>query len=338
MASDDSLILIISHAKDPHARRVLQLLEQAGRGATLLDLSALPEATALTIAYDPAGVRRAILTASGSESVDLLAARSVWWRRPQVPNLSAIQDPDILAFTHNEWHEAIQGLWQLVPAPWMNPPPQDEVASRKALQLHLAARSGLGIPPTLITSDPAMAREFLERQGQRRTIFKTFSCTHAIWRETRLVEAGERELLEHVRWAPVIFQDYIEADADVRVTVVGDRVFAAAIDTSESDYRVDFRMSLGQARMTPTELPEPLTGRLLSFMRSLGLVYGAIDLRRTPSGDYVFLEVNTAGEFLFVEERTGLPIAQAVADWLITPRGERLAAASRRSERLGMSG
>ena len=54
-------------------------------------------------------------------------------------------------------------------------------------------------------------------------------------------------------------------------------------------------------------------------MERLGLVYGAIDLRRTPEGEHVFLEINTAGEFLFVEERTGQPIARAVADWLARP-------------------
>ena len=33
----------------------------------------------------------------------------------------------------------------------------------------------------------------------------------------------------------------------------------------------------------------------------------------------MFLEVNTAGEFLFVEERTGMPITDAVAGWLRQP-------------------
>jgi glutathione synthase/RimK-type ligase-like ATP-grasp enzyme len=54
-------------------------------------------------------------------------------------------------------------------------------------------------------------------------------------------------------------------------------------------------------------------------MKHLGLVYGAIDLRRTPEGEYVFLEVNTAGEFLFIEERTGQQISKALAEWLARP-------------------
>ena len=48
-------------------------------------------------------------------------------------------------------------------------------------------------------------------------------------------------------------------------------------------------------------------------MARLGLRYGAVDLRRTPDGRYVFFEVNPAGQWLFVEERTGLPITERVA-------------------------
>jgi glutathione synthase/RimK-type ligase-like ATP-grasp enzyme len=78
-------------------------------------------------------------------------------------------------------------------------------------------------------------------------------------------------------------------------------------------------MVLGQAKVEAVELPTAVREKLLRFMRRLGLVYGAVDLRRTPSGDHVFLEINTAGEFLFVEERAGLPVSSALADWLSTP-------------------
>ena len=51
-------------------------------------------------------------------------------------------------------------------------------------------------------------------------------------------------------------------------------------------------------------------------MAAFGLVYGAIDMRLTAEGEYVFLEVNPAGQWLFIEERTGQPITAAVADCL----------------------
>jgi D-alanine-D-alanine ligase-like ATP-grasp enzyme len=53
------------------------------------------------------------------------------------------------------------------------------------------------------------------------------------------------------------------------------------------------------------------------LMRRFGLVYGAIDLRLTPEGRYVFLEINPAGQFLYVEHATRQPIAAALAKALI---------------------
>jgi glutathione synthase/RimK-type ligase-like ATP-grasp enzyme len=175
------------------------------------------------------------------------------------------------------------------------------------------------VPRTRITSDPDAARAFVRDHGVGRTVFKTFSATHQVWRETRLVREAELDMLDAVRVAPVIFQEYVEAEADLRVTIVGERIFPAAIDSRGTDYPVDFRMSLGQATTTATELPAEVEAGLRALMARLGLVYGAVDLRRTPAGEHVFLEVNTAGEFLFIEQRTGQPITQAMVDWLVRP-------------------
>jgi hypothetical protein len=48
-----------------------------------------------------------------------------------------------------------------------------------------------------------------------------------------------------------------------------------------------------------------------------GLVYGTIDLIVTPDNRYVFLELNSAGEYSWIEELTGLPISEAIADYLL---------------------
>jgi glutathione synthase/RimK-type ligase-like ATP-grasp enzyme len=313
------MIAVISHPEDPHAQRVIQHLEAAGQQVFLLNLADLPHAATLTIDYLSNGQPQLEYRRMGQASVDLTQVHTAWWRRPQAANVASVTDPDVRLFTANEWNEAISGLWQLLGARWMNDPMRDEVAARKALQLRVAAESGLRIPRTLITSDPDKARGFITSQGLGRTIYKTFSCTHAIWRETRLIREQDLSLLDTVRVAPVIFQEFIPADADLRITVIGDQLFPAAIVSKDTDYPVDFRMSLGQAKTRAVELPEKVAMNLRRFMRRLGLVYGACDMRLTPDGDYVFLEVNTAGEFLFVEERTGQPISEALARWLAIP-------------------
>jgi len=310
------VILVISYPEDPHAERVVRLLREAGETVVLLDVSDLPDQASLTIDYADPNRPRADYRHGRDAPVDLTRASRVWWRRPQAATLSSVLDPNARNFTANEWHEAVNGLWQLLEGSWMNPPASDEVASRKALQLREASRLGLRVPRTLITSDPDRARDFIDTYGLRKTVFKTFSATHAIWRETRLVRQEDLEWLHAVRLAPVIFQEYIAADVDLRVTLVGEQLFPAAIHSQDTDYPIDFRMSLGQAHTEAAEIPPTVKEPLRALMSRLGLVYGAIDMRRTPEGDYVFLEINTAGEYLFIEDRTGQPISKAVAEWL----------------------
>lgn len=310
------MILVISHPDDVHARRVIASLREGGHEAYLLDLSDLPDRATLSMSFDDPLRPQLELRPEDGSPVDLGRVRTAWWRRPQAANPADIADPHARLFASSEWNEAINGLWLLLGGRWMNVPARDERASRKAFQLRTAAEVGLRVPRTLMTSDPDRARSFVESIGVGRAIFKTFAATPVVWRETRIVREQELDALDAVRVAPVIFQEFIAADADVRVTVVGERMFAMAIDASSTDYPVDFRMSLGQARTEVAELPGPVADALRALMDRLGLAYGAIDLRRTPSGEYVFLEVNPAGEFLFVEERTGLPITQALADWL----------------------
>ena len=117
--------------------------------------------------------------------------------------------------------------------------------------------------------------------------------------------------------APVIFQEYVPAVRDIRVTIVGPKTFATAICPPAGGYDVDYRMDIDGARFEAIDLPAPTTRKLKAMMKRMGLVYGAVDLRRTPDDTYVFLEVNPAGEWRFVEEKTGQPITAAMAQLLV---------------------
>lgn len=309
------MILVVSSEKDEHATRVLAELRGLGEDAVLLDLSAFPQQTSLTLGYGSAGNSGAVagweaLLANGHGSPKALhRAKAAWWRRPQTfePH-PEIVDPDHRSFVFAESQEAFQGLWQALDVFWINHPRRDEQAHRKVHQLRLAQKLGLPIPETCITSDPQAARRFLDRRGPDNTIFKAFSATYRHWRETRLLRREELEALEKVRYAPVIFQEYIDAAYDLRVTVVGEEMFPSAIYSQETSYKVDFRMDFASARCEAAELPEATRRGLRQLMDELGLVYGAIDLRVRPDGEHVFLEINPAGQWLFLEQRTGQPI------------------------------
>ena len=314
MGGKPKTVAIISSKSDAHATAVLEELKRMDQPATLVDLSDFPLKSQLSMEYSTGRTDQFTLKAPAGV-IDFAEVGSIWWRRPQNFQL----DPAITAhasvqFAFNESNEAITGLWPALNVFWINDPARDAIAHRKAYQLKLAREIGFVIPETLITNDPAAARQFIERDGK--VICKAFSATEANWRETRLVRQEELANIESVSYAPVIFQRYIEAAYDLRITMVGSEIFAAAIHSQETAYTIDCRIDIGRARIEAVSLPELVQAQLHRLMNELGLVYGAIDMRLQPDGTYVFLEINPAGQFLFIENATRQPIARCMATTL----------------------
>ncbi len=316
------MILVLSVEDDSHARAVVTCLARMGCQFRILDLSHFPQTLQMSLRYEQTRSRDYRLTGSSSGELPLDSCCAVWWRRPQNYVLhSSITDPVFQAFAFAESHEAFSGLWLALDTFWINQPARDADAARKVYQLRVAQEVGLDTPVTLITNSPDNARAFVDRYGPERTIYKTFTATAQEWRETRLLRPEEIPLLDNVRYAPVIFQELIPAKVDLRVTVIGEEIFPAAIYSQETSYKVDFRMELDRVRIEACRLPDQVNRGLHALMDRLGLVYGAIDMRLTPDGRYVFLEVNPAGQWLFVEERTQQPIASCLATVLASHDG-----------------
>lgn len=311
------MILIISHLADEHATEVFSHLSRAGANVLLFDTMRFPREIRINIEHRT-GARSTLSAVVDGIHRDLTTVKTVWWRRPQPFGLDKTMTiSDDRNFAFGECHAAIMGLWSCLDAHWINNPEHDEVAARKAYQLKVAAGLGFRIPRTLITNDPIKATAFIDSEGAEGTIYKAFSATERAWRETRLLKPEERTQLDAVRFAPVIFQEYIRADIDLRITIIGKEIFPAEILSGETDYHVDFRMAMHAAPIRVHVLPDEIVSKLRAFMEALGLVYGAIDMRLTQNGEYVFLEVNPAGQWLFIEQRTGQPITAALVEHLL---------------------
>jgi hypothetical protein len=315
-------VLIVSTLADPHTQAMIAALGECGAPVELLDLADYPGKLTLTLAFE-GGKRRFRLRRPGEGELDLEAVRAVWWRRPGAFVLpETLRDPAHRRLALSEAHTAFHGLYQAMDARWINPPGLDAAANHKPYQLALAQRLGLEIPQTVMTSDPEEARQFW-RACEGDVIFKQFIALPEAWSETRRLGEAETKIADaEIRLAPVIFQRRVVAVADLRVTIIGDEVFAAAVDVRDLAYDVDVRLNL-DARHVAHDLPDNVATMLRALMRRLGLVYGAIDLRLTEDGRYVFLEINPAGQFLYVEQQTGQPITAALAAVLAGANGVR---------------
>jgi hypothetical protein len=137
------------------------------------------------------------------------------------------------------------------------------------------------------------------------------------------------EDLSSLRHAPIIVQQRVPKAFDVRATIIDGECFAGSVATARPESQLDWRMDVG-AVWTGHELPVAVVDKLRVLMENLGLVYGAIDLRLRPDGEYVFFEVNPSGQYLFVETATGMPITERLADVLLHPPAHVMARAPSR--------
>jgi hypothetical protein len=148
----------------------------------------------------------------------------------------------------------------------------------------------------------------------RRFEMKSFTgCDFGLF-ETRLLTEGDMRDIWRVSHCPTIFQEHIEGEYDLRITVVGTEIFAARLLFKEGRHPVDSRVD--RVPVKATTLPIELNQKILSLVGYLGLTYAAIDMRLGTDGSYTFFESNPEGQFLWIEIETGLPISDALASVL----------------------
>lgn len=304
------MILIVSFPNDEHVDHVRKHLTIP---SVVVDTASFPVSLGLwaSLSFDKECLQ--FVLPETRERLYLNKVGAVWYRRIKPYSFhSDLSDQTARLFAWSEANEALLGVWYALDCFWMNPPISDEVAQRKIKQLTVARSVGLSIPDTLVTNDPDAAREFIALHGLGHVVRKAFRNIVEAPRETYLLSKEDITLIDSVRFTPVIFQRFVPAELDLRITIVEDDIFATAI-SSEEQYKTDYRPGLYTAKVEPYNLPTKVTDNLLKLMAVFGLKFGAIDMRVTPEGDHVFLEVNPAGEYLFISQRTNQPIAEAIA-------------------------
>ena len=203
-------------------------------------------------------------------------------------------------------------------------------AQWKGEQLQRAARMGFRIPDSLITNVPDEVRRFRgDIAGDM--VFKSMSSPMLA---AERVDAGERTVgqlptsivdrammdnVEAVAEMPCHFQQYIPKQYELRVTVIGERVFAAKLHSQDDERTaIDSRDMSAPIRYEAVTLPAALRQRCVDFVRSYDLAYGALDLIVTPDDEVVFLENNPAGQFFYIEQLIPeFKMIDAIADALV---------------------
>lgn len=321
-ADKPSPVLVVTQLDDPTADLVIGELTERDVPIIRLDTADFPHTVSLSthIGQD-VGITGRVRTMS--REVDVSRVRSLYYRRPTQFDFEHLEGQDA-RFARAQARYGFGGALANLPGClYVNHPTAIADAEVKPAQLAAAADVGLTVPPTLITNEPDEARAFAAKHAPivykplRATRYQAENEPCTVW--TR--EIAVDDLTDAVAGTAHLFQATVDKVADLRITVIGDRVFCVRIDTRDPAL-LDWRYDYDQLSYTTTEPPSGVTGRLHAYLRRFGLVFGCFDFALTAAGEAVFLECNPNGQWAWLQQPTGLPMAQAFADLLhhATPR------------------
>ncbi|MFJ9038423.1 ATP-grasp ribosomal peptide maturase [Streptomyces sp. NPDC102406] len=304
-------VLILTNEQDVTADMAVVELNAAGIPVLRLDPAELPGGVDVSGEYAHGAFQGHLSV--GGRVVSLNGLRSIWVRRPGTP---AARAEAASAWLTEESSQALYGMLRCTDARWMNHPDAARQARHKPWQLWLARECGLPVPATLITTFPRVARAFAERYPD--LVVKPVSGAHpgdgTLAVPTTRVRPDED--YRDVAHGPTLLQRRVRKTADIRLTCVGDRLFAARSASGSDDAVVDVRFDPGAGAWHPVSVPRRVADAVHQYLARSQLAYGAFDFAEDADGIWWFLECNQSGQFGFVEIETGQPIGRAVAQWL----------------------
>ena len=245
---------------------------------------------------------------------------AVWFRQPVfLRNIPPVPLSPEEQLERSQWTAFLRALCVFRHAVWMNSPAATYLAESKPYQLSIAANCGFQVPETLATNDASRLRKrfpgslviksldtVLLRDGDDCLFTYTTLCV------------GNKLTDDAVSAVPLLAQRVLEEKTDLRVTVVGDEVFAVRILSQGFGIPNDWRMvQKADLEYQDIVLSNETAGCCHLLTQRLGLSFAAIDLIETPHGIF-FIEVNPTGEWGWLST-TERPIDSAIASWLKNP-------------------
>ncbi|MBO0801513.1 MAG: hypothetical protein J2P25_00340 [Nocardiopsaceae bacterium] len=311
----------MTQTKDAHADDVILALERTGHEAVRINSDEIPADGRISMSWggDHAPFDASIDVLTSGRMMNAARVRSIWWRRPAGYAFPQDLSPQEREFATDETDHALMSLWASIDCYWISEPERIRQASWKGEQLLRAGRFGFDVPRTLVTTDPDSARRFFYDCGKR-MVFKamsgpflgaeTMSRRHPgedavpYQSRTTLVTEGNLGMLDSVRAVPCLFQEHVPKKVELRITVIGEKIFAAEIHSQQNERTaLDWRSHSVDIPYRVAELPGPVSEKCLALVKSYGLNFSAIDMIVTPDDRYVFVENNPNGQFIFVENK-----------------------------------
>lgn len=325
------MILIITSLDDCHANSVIAYLNEAQVDFVRINTDNLLDGKCSLTWVEEKGLAF-VNYSNGYREFRFSDVESVYFRRPTKPSLSNFQEiANAHVYQDESWAALFSILFTFRNARWLGHPFFDKVNSSKIMQKLVADSINKSVttiltPKTIVSNNTddllAFASQFeyviikpIESRG---------TVESNVWipffSERVSFEKFRTQLADHpfAKLNYCFLQEYIEKKWEWRLTVVGNEVFGCIIESQQNDKSKHDWRKIGYEEV-PHRAAEPpvfLKDFCLKFLKDLNLYFGAFDFIETKTGLYYFLECNVNGQWLWIEECTGLKISKSIANCL----------------------
>lgn len=324
------LIGLFTSADDPHLAHLIPVLKKRGLPFIRFDRADFPQQIQLAARCESSSGWRGTVC-MGHTRYALSDLHSILYRRPTSYRFVEGLSTDEQEFARLEASKGFEGVLLSLPCRWLNHPDALRAAEWKPQQLRLAQEVGWRVPRTLITNNPQEVQHFFE-ECHGEIIYKTVSFPPTVPdREqperfatiftTKVMLAHLQTYAGTITQTAHLFQEYIPKALELRINVIGERIFTTAIDSQRSERtRVDWRRSYADLRYSTYTLPDEIQNACRRLLARLQVSFAALDVIVTPGGEFVFLEANCNGQWGWIETAPGQPLSEAFVEVLAEGR------------------
>ncbi|ROI00332.1 MvdC/MvdD family ATP grasp protein [Chryseobacterium daecheongense] len=318
-------ILIITHTQDNFSiEKVTEYIKKNGFEVIRFDVDLYPLQNKLSTVFQNGEWKTILETPENKYRLDDITA--VWYRRAyNIGNgLKEELEPKFFGAAMGEVRNTLFGFLESIDAYSLGKPSVYRRLDSKEEQLKIASKIGFTIPETCITNNPDEAKKFILAHknviGKMQTGFAIYEDGIENVVFTNVIKEENLEELDSLVYCPMQFQKKIEKKKELRITVVGEDIYAFEVDSQQfDDAKVDWRKDGINLidKWVRTELPAEVESKILELLDTYHVDYGAIDMIVSPENEYYFIEINAAGEFFWLDNLTeDNLISKSIADVL----------------------
>ena len=316
-------VLILTHDEDPHSHSVCKYFDSVGVNYFEILTDKLIENYDLT--FDSS--KRTFTLSNLDKSVELNDKWSIWNRRVMDPEIPSSIPKKLEDIVFTETKRTWEGLLFTHPGKVVNRPQANFNANNKIDQLLFANNYGKGIkiPKTVLTNNPEDFKKFYGDLSKvsfkllKAPIVKSNVGGEYLTCYNNIVNKEHLERSKLIRNNPSLFQEYIEKKYELRITALENKVVGIKIDSQNSDTSlIDFRRyDFENVKYEHIDIPKNVENFCLDMVKHYGLLFGEFDFIKNKNDEYVFLEINPNGQWLWLELKSGYNLTKDVAENLL---------------------